>query len=44
MSCYCKDEDHELCYDGVVGLFDSSCSCCKETKEYIERKGKGKNE
>jgi len=31
--CYCGDAEHEMCYDNIIGLYDDSCSCCKETNQ-----------
>ena len=32
MTCFCNDElDHEVCWDGLVGLFDPDCTCCQDT-------------
>jgi hypothetical protein len=30
-TCFCHDVDHETCYDGLIGLFDYECSCCRDT-------------
>jgi hypothetical protein len=30
-TCYCPDEEHETCYDGLVGIFDINCTCCLDT-------------
>ncbi len=30
-TCFCHDKDHEQCYDGLIGLFDEDCSCCRDT-------------
>jgi hypothetical protein len=39
MDCFCHDEDHEICYDGLIGLFDPNCSCCRDTAAAIEEMG-----
>jgi hypothetical protein len=38
-SCFCHDEEHEICWDGLIGLFDHECSCCRNTAEQIAELG-----
>ncbi len=37
-TCFCHDKDHETCYDGLVGIFDPNCNCCREknSAEYLD--------
>ena len=39
MKCNCDAPDHEMCWDGVVGLYDPNCSCCRDTEDgrYLAR-------
>jgi hypothetical protein len=39
MTCYCDEEHHDVCWDGLVGLFDPDCSCCLDTAAAIEEMG-----
>ena len=34
-TCYCDAPDHEMCWDGLVGLYDPNCSCCKDTQQQL---------
>jgi hypothetical protein len=36
MTCYCDAPDHEMCWDGLVGLYDPNCSCCRDTERELE--------
>ena len=33
MTCYCDAPDHEMCWDELVGFYNPSCPCCKDTKK-----------
>ena len=35
-SCYCDQTEHEMCWDGIIGIYDSDCSCCINTIAEIE--------
>ena len=39
MKCNCDAPDHEMCWDGLVGLYDPNCSCCRDTEDgrYLAR-------
>lgn len=32
-SCFCEDENHEICFDGLIGIYNENCKCCKQFDE-----------
>jgi len=38
--CLCDgDPEHEICWDGIVSVFDPECACCQDTAAQLADSG-----